>query len=345
MTKNKIYDLKYYNEYQKMRFINKEDNATYKQLCSRLLGRVSRAEEYFDKDLYDFSLPQLEKFFRYLNPSKVSTSRISIQAIYNYIEWAINQDISITTKTNPLNIVMGEDFYRSFIDESKQTIFNEVEIDDIIRACENYQDSVIVQLLFEGASGTGLAELLNLQRKNIDFNNNRLLLTDSDETTRILEVSEKCMKLIAGALDQTMYKKNNGVFESDRGSNESSLVENDFVIKTCIIGRIKSFQIADKNTVHKRLNVLKHPDMLDKPYLTTKNIKYSGMLKIAKDFYLNDKIITKDCTDEIGKRFNITKKNDEYVILPYKRDFLNENTIKKTYSRVDDLLVKETDNP
>ncbi len=336
MSKNKIYNLKYYNEYQKMRFLKTvSDNETYHQLCSRLLGRVSRAEEDKNKDLYDFSLPELEKFFRYLNPSKVNTSRMNIQAINSYIEWANSQNLR-KTNINPLSVIMGEDFYRSFIDESKQTIFSEEEIDDIIRECKNYQDSAIIQMLFEGISGTGFEELLNLQRKNIDFNNNRLLLTDADGSTRILEVSDMCMFLIEGALDQTMYIKNNGMYVSDRGSSEIALVENDYVIKTSNLGRIKSFDKADKFLVHRRLAALGDPDMLDKPYLTPKNLKYSGMLKIAKDYYLRDGVIDKDCTDEIGHRFNIRKVENkdraEYVVLPYKRDFLNVETIKKVYN-------------
>ncbi|OPH61803.1 hypothetical protein BC351_00755 [Paenibacillus ferrarius] len=332
MTKNKIYDLRYYNEYQKMRFLKTvSENTTYHQLCSRLLGRVSRLEEMYDKDLYDFSLPELERFFRYLNASKISTSRMNIQAINTYIEWANVQNLR-KTNINPLTIIMDDDYFRSFIDESKQTIFSEEEIDDIVRECKNAQDAVIIQLMFEGASGTGLDELLNLQRKNIDFNHNRLLLTDSDESTRILEVSEKCMKLIQEALDQTVYQKNNGVFESDRGSAEISLVENDYVVKSTKLGKLKSFEKADKFLVHRRLAVLGDPDMLDKPYLSPKNIKYSGMLKIAKDYYLRDGSIEKQCGDEIGSKFNIRKLNGEYVIMPYKRDFINIDTIRKVYN-------------
>ena len=150
------------------------------------------------------------------------------------------------------------------------------------------------------------------------------------------------MELIEGALDQTMYIKNNGMYVSDRGSSEIALVDNDYVIKTSNLGRIKSFDKADKFLVQRKLKLIGDPDMFDKPYLSTKNLKYSGMLKIAKDCYLKDKTITKDCIDEIGKRFNIRKdKKGNYVVSSYKSDFLNVETIKKVYSRVDDLLVKE----
>lgn len=327
MSKNKLYDLKYYNEDQKKRYLKTvADNETQYWLCARILGRVSRAEEMFDKDLYDFSFTQIERFLFYLNPSKLNTSRMNVYAVNNYIEWAISQDLS-KTNINTLNIMMSEDYYKGFIDESKQTIFSEEEIEDMVNESVNPIDKVIFQLLFEGISGSECEELLNLQRKNIDFDNNRLLLTESDGSIRILEVSEKCMVLISSALEQTVYLKSNGLYEGARGPSEIDLISNNFVVRGIVSSRTDTSKKADKFLIYRRLKALAKPDIFDKPYLTTKNIQRSALLKIAKDYHLKNETFGDNFWKDICKRFNLT----EATAKSYKKDFLNIETVNKIY--------------
>lgn len=69
---------------------------------------------------------------------------------------------------------------------------------------------MIIQLCFEGVTGHGVAELVNLQRENVDFEKKQLSLTDDDGPERILKVSEDCLNLVKGALEQTRYYRRNG---------------------------------------------------------------------------------------------------------------------------------------
>jgi integrase len=327
---NLIYPKRFYNEYQKNRFLN-EANESEKVLFTRLFSRAFIDEKRLDKDLYDFSLPEIKSFLNRLNPTKFSTARMYCYFVQKYIDWAIKEDLR-KTNINPLVGMIDDDFINGFIDESKETLFDEDTINEIIEDCKNDQDAVIIKLIFEGVGGEGLEELLNLREKDVDEENNALLLTNKDGSTRTLKVSDECIKLVKYALAQKEYYKRNGEVSENSRSKTIALVDNDYVLKTGIT-KNEGEGKADKFLVYRRLSVL--GELFEKPYLTFTNIRDSGMLKMAKDLLERDGKLEKEQYIEISERFNIGKirLNGElqYNYFTYKKTFLNEETIKKIY--------------
>jgi integrase len=330
MGRPKIYDMDFYNEYQKERYLKTVTENEF-PFQDRLLRRVSITERVYDKDLYDFSLPEIERFLKYLKPTKIATSRNNAYIINNYITWANAQKLR-QTNINPLSGVLDDEFYKKFIDESKKTLYTDEEIDYIISQTVNPQDKVIFQLVFEGVTGDGVEELLNLRERNIDFDNNRLLLTDKDKSTRIIEVSEKCMTLIRSALNQTEYLSKNG--DSEARARSVKLSESDYVLKTGKVGKNRDGELkADRYLVFRRLDTLR--DYFNEPYLTVTNIRDSGMLKMAADLYFDSGKLDKEEYEVIWKQFNLGTivMNGEETInyFPYRKQFLNVETIEKFY--------------
>jgi hypothetical protein len=323
------YPKRFYNEYQKKRFLN-EANESEKVLFTRLFSRAFIDEKRLEKDLYDFSLPQIKSFLNRLNPSKFNTARQYCYSVSKYIDWAIKEDLR-KNNINPLIGMIDDDFVNGFIDESKETLFDEYTINEIIEDCENDQDAVIIKLIFEGVGGDGWSELLNLHKDDI-LEGNCLRLTDKNNTTRTLKVSHECIGLIYSALEQSVYLKNNGQVSNSIKSKTLNLVKNDFVLKKKITknkdeGKVSKFHV---NKTIEKLAVI-----FEKPYLTPTNIRDSGMLKMAKDLLERDGKLDKKQYNEISERFNIgkTKLNGklQYNYFRYKKNFLNEETIKKIY--------------
>jgi integrase len=335
MGRPKIYDMDFYNEYQKQRYLKTLFENEF-PFHDRLLRRVSITEKIYNKDLYDFSLPEIERFLKYLKPTKLSTSRNNAYIVNSYITWA-NKQMLRQTNINPLSGIMDNDFFKKFIDESKKTLFTEDEIDYIISETVNFQDKVILRLIFEGVNGDAVEELLNLQEKNIDFDHNRLLLTDKDKSTRIIEVSDKCMVLIRGALSQIEYQSRNGNANESRAKTVK-LVESDYVLKTGKVGKNRDGELkADRYLVFRRLDTLR--EFFDEPYLTVTNIRDSGMLKMAADLYYENGMLGIEEYEVIWKQFNLgtVMLNGAETInyFPYRKQFLNVETVEKMYGEQD----------
>jgi integrase len=331
MGRPKMYDMDFYNEYQKQRYLKSVTENEF-PFHERLLRRASISENVYNKDLYDFNLPEIERFLKYLKPTKLSTSRNNAYIVNNYITWANAQKLR-QTNINPLSGIMDDEFFNKFVDEAKKTLFTEDEIDYIISKTVNFQDKVILRLIFEGVTGDGVEELLNLREKNIDYENNRLLLTDKDKSTRIITVSDKCMALIRGALNETEYLSKNGD-TNDSKAKSVKLVKSDYVLKTGMVGKNRDGEVkADRYLVFRRLTTLR--EFFDEPYLNVTNIRDSGMLKMAADLYYERGKLDKEEYEVIWKQFNLGKivLNGEQTInyFPYKKQFLNVETIEKLY--------------
>lgn len=319
---NLIYEQGYFNKQHKLRYLSgfaARSQSTY----GRVFLKSRMYEELYAKDLYDFNEDEIKQVMSCLNPLNLHASRQSGGVIHNYIQWAMKEGLRCAP-TNPLDGV-GKSWYGQFIDTSKEIVFSEAQIRDIVSSLNNYQDACIIQMLYEGVMGEGYSELLNLRKVDIDQDNNLLHLRNDNGRERKLNVSDLCIKLVSAALDETKYLKNNGDVKPGTKSPYTHLVDNDYVLKISAT-RNKGNGRGDKHLVLRRMKMVSTYFNLD--YLTGTNVRFSGMLSMARDVYAAGKKLELDELTAMVDRFDISSLNNFYI---YKTNFLNEATIKKVY--------------
>ncbi|UNK20456.1 site-specific integrase [Paenibacillus sp. N3/727] len=329
---NKIYEQGLFNEEQKNRFLKDLTQNTYAAYL-RVLNRAKSLEEQLEKDLYDFNIYEIEKLIDYLNPNTLSSVTTSVSVIQNYIRWSIEQDLR-GNNLNPLDAIVGDEFYRKFIDKSNKVIFSLSEIEDITGGLVNFQDSAIVQAIFEGVMGKRYSEILNLTIQDIDEENNELLLknevNEHEIVERKLKVSPELIKMLIKAAEETEYYKNNGNPSVKVKSPTANLSKSNYVFRNTLLNT-KEIDRADYFLVFRRLK--KIADWNEQPYLTGINIRNSGMLYMANLLYKNSQKLEKPEIDCICEAFNISKikNSNDYHTTKFRKEFLNIDKIIEVY--------------
>ncbi|MNK43727.1 hypothetical protein D3C87_624420 [compost metagenome] len=329
---NKIYQDGLYNEQQKQMFLKGLTKNTHASIL-RILSRARVLEEQLNKDLYNFSLNEIERLIIYLNPTKLNSVVAAASIIQGYIRWAIEQDLR-NDNINPLDIVFGDEYFNKFVDKTNQTVFSYKEITYIIDRLMNYQDAGIVLALFEGIVGKKYSEILNLLKSDVKKDSNTVVLkndvNENTQETRIITVSNDLTNLLLKAAEQTVYYKNNGHPSENIKAPTSDLIDNDYIFRNSKLNT-KENGSADAHLVLRRLtNVRK---WFDYPFFNAINIRNSGMLYMAYQLYENNKKFGKAEFDAVCEHYNISKlkNSNEFNASRLRKEFLNIETIERIY--------------
>ncbi|QSF43471.1 tyrosine-type recombinase/integrase [Paenibacillus tianjinensis] len=326
---NKIYEDGFYNETQKEMYLKDLAEKTYTSYA-RVLKRARYVEEQLGKDLYNFNVSEIEKLLVFMSPGSYSASAGNVNVIRTYIRWAIQQDLRIDN-INPLDSVISDNFINKFIDTTNKKLFTEEEIATIVGGLQSFQDAAIVQCLFEGIMGHEYSEILNILKKDVDRDSDELEVRNSPASgpteIRKIKVSTKLMNLLYSAANETSYIKSNGL--SDAKAKEIELIDNDYVFRSVKL-RVVNYDRASNHLVLRRMKSVR--EWFDYPHLTATSIKNSGMLKYAKDLYMEDKTLSRDHIGKICKRFGV----NSIATTRLTKDFLNIETIKSLYPEVDE---------
>src|SRR5699024_7115716 len=101
------------------------------------------AELLYQKDLYAFTLEQIEDVMRNINPTTMNSAANNKSRINNYVSWAITTG----RRTNNINPIhgLGRDWERKFVDKGIKRILTENELNNIVNNLYNPQDQALVQ--------------------------------------------------------------------------------------------------------------------------------------------------------------------------------------------------------
>lgn len=228
------------------------------------------------------------------------------------------------------------DFEKFIYDDSEY--LSEKSLRRIEDLCNNYQDAVILRLLFIGVGGKQLSEIRNLKVSDVDFTNKKLRLINTlkaDEkgiptkyTERIIDVDDRTLKLIEGAIEQKVYLKRNGEIAQTENNNikpVTDLVENSYVIRASITKTDSDDAPVDKFVIYRRLSMLR--DVLGIDRFNAKFIQQSGMLYHASNIV--DDEISLDDLKIIADHFNI----NSYHNL---KGLITMDNIRKIYQKGDE---------
>jgi len=327
---NIIYTEGLFNSVTKERYL-KNMNEHTRRSNERIFKIAALLENTFVTDLYNFNLAQLKQLLMTMNSSVLSTLTGAGNRIKNYIQWAIEQDLR-TDNINPLDAMTSREWFEGMVDKSEATLFSEQKINELVSECVNFQDKALIRGIYEGLGGRQFSELLNAKLEHIVKKGSTIEITlfdDGDQKNkgRKMNISYELYILLQKAAKETKYLKNNGVVTEGMKSYHSLLCDNDFIIRTARDARGSENESAPSAMVNRRLKrISKTFDLLK---LTPINIRNSGMLNMAKDFYIEHGQINKKDYLAICEHYNVGK--GKVNISRLRLDFLNEQNIKLIY--------------
>lgn len=330
-TNEKNNPLSMFNAEVKNDFLKTITNEGTAKYYARIFTITSKYEEALGKDLSRFSLKEIEKILYDFQARNRHTVETYGRVISSYLNWCIQQGI---TDENPLSELTSDDFDKYVI--NKENYLTEKQLRRYEDLCANYQDAVILRLLFVGVGGREFSEISNLKIDDVNFEDNTLHLVNSlkvDDrgfptkfTERIIKVDDRTMYLIKGAIEQKTYIKRNGFMsrEAENVREFTDLVENDYVVRASVTKNEHIYSPVDKHVIYRRLSTLEKT--LGIEGLTSKLIQRSGMIYYANQLIGDANEITLEDLKIVADRFNLKS----YFNL---KSFLTIENIRKTYPK------------
>lgn len=280
-------------------------------------------ESTLNRDLYTFSTDEIKDALEAANHTTMPSIRLTYNVFKSYLDWSAkysNSNINIMEN-------IRTDELKNFLSTSR-ILFSFEEIIEMQSELLNYQDKVVLRAIYEGVYGYEGSELLNLTK--FDIENNTLKLKDDKYGRREIEVSDELINIMHRALDETEYINKNGLTEGRW--KHSTLLTNDFVIKTALKYKTKEYGRGQRSILYNRIKMMK--DYFDNSHITPNNIKKSGMLKLAKDLYEKNGKLDNVELAEIAKKFGVRSiVNNGYEVYNYSilREYINKENLEEIY--------------
>jgi hypothetical protein len=314
-----------YNEEFKEEYISKFDNESTQKAMKNIFKKSFTTESILEKDLYDFSKDEIGNLIRGFAPFDKYMAYDLGKQIARYIDYAIT--CGRTIAENPINAVTP-DWYETLVDK-KHKLFSQDEIYSLVERLINPQDKAMISLIFEGVSGKLLSELRNIQLSDINQLLNLVTLRDENgEVTRIIKVSDWCMKQIQTAFSDIYY-------QTIKGNSEKQLVEfNNYLFRNFQNrSTTKTGSILSVNLYNRIRNI---SEVYDIPFLRPKAILKSGMIAMATRLIGDKKRLERKHLEEISDQFDYGKfyqeaYKDKAINVSYMKRTINADEIKKLY--------------
>lgn len=294
---------------------------------SRIFGVTKEKEEALGKDLNQFTLEEIETILYDFKANNRNTVESYARIISSYLNWCVEQGLA---RRNPLYALNPTDFEKYLTNE--EVYFTDTQLRRWEDRCENYQDAVIIRLLFNGVGGKQLTEIRNLKKSEVDFIQRRMKLINtlsSDEngnphkfTERWIDIDERTASLLLGAMSQKIYTKRNGdMIPKENIRPYTDLVDNQYIVRASITKTEKFNNPVDKFVIYRRVQTI--AESLGIEDFTAKFIQRSGMIHYANEL-IKDEQLTLNDIKMVADRFNLKSYHNL-------KGFLTVENIRKTY--------------
>lgn len=305
--------------------ITEETSKSY----ARIFSITTMMENALNKDLNQFTFEEVEGVLYGFKANNRNTVESYARIISSYLNWSVQRNL---TECNVLSHLKPTDFENYLTNE--EVYFTDKQLRKWEDRCANYQDAVILRLLFSGVGGRQLSEIRNLQKGDIDRVNMRLHLVNTLKaneyghavkyTERWIDIDERTLELIDGAIETKTYYKKNGEMAQTQHNNVrpfTDLVENNYIIRASITKNDNWNSPVDKFVIYRRVQMLSEFFYIDE--LTTKFIQRSGMIHYANELIKDDGLSLNDIK-MVADRFNLKSYHNL-------KGFLTVDNIHKTY--------------
>ncbi len=301
-------ELGMYREEIKIKFLEDQySSEESRKILSYVFYNSREIEIQLEKDLYEFNIEEITYVIRDCSPKKSNHAQRIGSVITKYIEWAIEKGFRPAT-FHPLQGIHTS-FYEQFGGE-KRLYLSKQKLENILDQLANAQDAVVPSLLFDGVCGHKFSELLNLRKRDIDWENNTLHLQDDKFGPRKVVVSDRTINLLKVAIKETIYYSQNGTVKGRK--EEAELVDNEYVLRTVKVGAYSKGK-SKPNLPRRRLDMIGDLVETGIEQFTSKVITYSGMIYQGYISHLKNGELESKQLSEIAELFGIRKvKVDEY---------------------------------
>lgn len=259
-----------YNQENKEWFLESIDLTQYPpRWWERVFEKSSMFEKIKDKDLYNFTTPDIIEFYKFLDIGTITPLIIYNTNLIRYAQWALNENL----------IVDGQNHFDELTSEILATCLNVTKteqsilsydtfVDLINRKIVNDQDKFIFFCLFEGIKGKNYQEIVDMKMSDIDENNLSVHLSSG----RNVSVSPDFINICKKADKQTVYV---GIVGNEI---ERNLVPGNNIVKEKSNSQGKNLNRTVYNTIVR--NIAAVFELAD--VVTAKSIRDSGLI-----YYLN----------------------------------------------------------
>jgi len=324
MSENKIY-----NEDIKEQFLATLPEGTAK-IYRYAFYRSFDLEDMLSRDIFEMTTDSVLDIIKSANHSTLNSIKLTFNVFEKYTTWAAEQGYK-SNNINSLSTVTVKELEK-YLDKNKKLFLTEEELVELEDSLVNSQDKVVLRLIFEGVLGYKNSELVNLTMHDINWDNNTLTVKDDKtEQSRTVHVSNRCLRLIESALNEKEYFPKNGTVEMKRGT--FTVLDGEYVIRNTKTGDVGTLGgRSDTHTIYRRMTTMK--ELFDYPYLTPKNVRASGMIKMGKDLYEREGKLENEQLSKIAEQFGVKKtKIGDWVNynFTYLREIVNVDNIMDLY--------------
>lgn len=292
---------KFYNAAIKEEYFNTFQNKATQEITEYAFKKAKNTEELLGKDIYEMNKDELGELIKGLSASTVDSAYNYAFKFQYYIDWA-SKNGHREINRNPLaEIEDKKEWVQPFVARYKQSIFTRDEILDMCEKLANYPDRAVLLSLFEGISGEGYSELLNLRAKDLSEKDDKYYATlhNKNGEFRTIEISEKLHYYLHKANEASVYYNKNGESDSLR-SSESLLVESAYIFKKAARGKQEGK--LDLWFVNRKFQSFKK--LFDAEFLVAKEVSESGMLHMINEFYKANGVIDSETWESVSTHYN-----------------------------------------
>jgi len=294
----------FYNNKQKERFLAAIDKGQYPDLYwERLFEKTGEREQHHKKDLCDFTRQEAIEVLKWFGSSSYKTLNVIKLNIEKYVNWCLvntlvsdNQNHFTELDNEIINLCVD-------LSKAKRMIISKDKFMECINLMDNDVDKYVYMALFEGVSGTKLADLINLKMSDIDESNKTATLSSG----KTIPISQQFIDICKAANEQKIQVTKDG---------RKYKLESAYTIYKRRVDSIADSQHTIQRTI-KRLSI----DGYD---LTAKSIIKSGLIDM-----INELAIENNCTaeDVLYNKDLFDKIQSKYEFNPVtKKRFLLENS-------------------
>lgn len=269
MKLNIKYDSMYNPEIKKEFIESSYPSDDSKKVVANVFYKTYLTEYALGTDLCNFNEEQLSSVMFSLELTTLYSARGVGSTIKSYIDWCYIKGI----RSSNLNIMytVDDNWYKKTLDKTKKLLFTKDFIKKTVANLKDYQDKVLIMLLFEGVYGKRLSEIRYLKLSDIDEKTNIATVYDNEGTTeRKIQLTPETVELVKIADMQGHYTNVEG--------KTFTLIDNNYVFRNTTKGRSEVNKTMSQVQLINRLS--KIAEMIEMPKFNPNNINRSGMLYV-----------------------------------------------------------------
>jgi hypothetical protein len=256
-----------FNQTIKERFLNSYIDSTAR-MYRYVLEKAEQIETQLNKDICNFSTEERDMLlYSYSNRSRAAVDVVK-SSLNKYVEWCIEEGL-VSDRINYFATIGGNDLDK-YIDKSalEHKYITYKQLLDMTNFCINLQDIVPLFLAFSGVLGETASEIIELEVSNLQ--DGKIILKD-----REVELDSRIYDLIEDAIQDKVYYIGNG--ETTAIAQSRVINPTPWVLRSA--GETKLGKMI-YSSVLQRVGRVK--EYFGNPYLTLKNVWFSGMIHDLK---------------------------------------------------------------